>query len=79
MHIGLVIYGDLELISGGYLYDKQLVEYWRTNGHQVTIFSRPWRSYWRHFNDNLNASWRRELLEADIDIFVASKRWISQN
>ena len=70
MHIGLVIYGDLELISGGYLYDKQLVEYWRTNGHQVTIFSRPWRSYWRHSSDNLNPSWRRELLEADIDILV---------
>lgn len=70
MHIGLVIYGDLNVISGGYLYDKQLVNYWRANGHRVTIFSRPWRSYWRHFSDNLLQSWRQELVRADLDVLV---------
>ena len=26
MHLGLVIYGSLDTVSGGYLYDRKLVE-----------------------------------------------------
>ncbi len=29
MRIGLLIYGSLETVSGGYLYDRKLVEYLR--------------------------------------------------
>ena len=70
MRIGLVIYGDLEVISGGYLYNKQLVNYWRANGHVVTIFSLPWRNYWGHFGDNFRLRWLNQLLTADIDVLV---------
>lgn len=70
MRIGLVIYGDLNVVSGGYLYDRQLVAYWRSQGHQVTIFSLPWRGYGRHLTDNFNTNWSRKLHQAQIDILI---------
>lgn len=53
MHIGLVIYGSLETLSGGYLYDRKLVEYLREQGDSVEVISLPWRSYAAHLIDNL--------------------------
>lgn len=60
MRIGLVIYGALDTVSGGYLYDRVLVQYLRQQGETVEIVSLPWRSYGRHLADNLSAQlWRR--------------------
>lgn len=53
MRIGLLIYGSLETLSGGYLYDRKLVEYLRAQGDEVRIFSLPWRNYAAHLSDNL--------------------------
>jgi glycosyltransferase involved in cell wall biosynthesis len=52
MHIGLVIYGSLDTISGGYLYDRKLVEYLHSQGDTVEVISLPWRSYTAHLMDN---------------------------
>jgi len=52
MKIGLVIYGSLETVSGGYLYDRKLVEYLRMQGDDVEIISLPWRNYAAHLTDN---------------------------
>ena len=38
MHIALLIYGNLETVSGGYLYDRKLVEHLRSQGDQ-----NPWK------------------------------------
>jgi len=54
MKIGLVIYGSLETVSGGYLYDRKLMEYLRTQGDTVEIISLPWRNYPSHLTDNLS-------------------------
>jgi glycosyltransferase involved in cell wall biosynthesis len=54
MKIGLVIYGSLDTLSGGYLYDRMLVEYLRANGDSVEIFSLPWRNYAAHLFDNIH-------------------------
>jgi glycosyltransferase involved in cell wall biosynthesis len=54
MRIGLVIYGSLDTLSGGYLYDRKLVEYLRTAGDRVEIISLPWRNYAAHLADNLH-------------------------
>ena len=51
--IGLIIYGSLDTISGGYLYDRKLVEYLRQQGDTVEIISLPWRNYAAHLTDNL--------------------------
>ena len=45
MHIALVIYGSLNEVSGGFLYDRKLVEHLQQRGHEVTVISLPWRSY----------------------------------
>ena len=39
MKIGFVIYGSLDTVSGGYLYDRKLVEYLRSRGDTVEIIS----------------------------------------
>lgn len=53
MKIGFVIYGSLDTLSGGYLYDRKLVEYLRSQGDRVEIISLPWRNYAAHLTDNL--------------------------
>lgn len=52
MKIGFVIYGSLDTLSGGYLYDRKLVEYLRTQGDTVEIIPLPWRNYAAHLTDN---------------------------
>lgn len=52
MKIGFVIYGSLDTVSGGYLYDRKLVEYLRAQGDTVEIISLPWRNYAAHLMDN---------------------------
>jgi len=54
MKIGIVIYGSLDTVSGGYLYDRKLVEYLRAQGDAVEIISLPWRNYGSHLTDNFS-------------------------
>lgn len=54
MKIGLIIYGSLDTLSGGYLYDRKLVEYLRAQGDTVEIISLPWRNYASHLTDNFS-------------------------
>jgi len=54
MKIGLVIYGSLDTVSGGYLYDRKLVEYLRAQGDTVDVISLPWRNYGAHLMDNFH-------------------------
>lgn len=70
MIIGLVIYGDLDTLSGGFLYDRRLVEHLRAGGHQVRIFSLPWRSYMAGLIDNLSPHFSAELSGANLDVLV---------
>jgi glycosyltransferase involved in cell wall biosynthesis len=53
MRIGLVIYGRLDTLTGGYLYDRFLVEALRERGHSVEVISLPRNSYARCLLDNL--------------------------
>src|SRR5215216_4180721 len=54
MRIGLIIYGSIDTLSGGYLYDRKLVEYLRAQGDTVEIISLPWRNYVAHLTDNIH-------------------------
>ena len=65
MRIGLIIYGSLDTLSGGYLYDRKLVEYLRAQGDTVEIISLPWRNYAAHLTDNF-----RFRLPAHLDILI---------
>ena len=65
MKIGLVIYGSLDTLSGGYLYDRKLVDFLRAQGDTVEVFSLPWRNYAAHLTDNLTFR-----LPPDFDILI---------
>ena len=54
MKIGLVIYGSLATVSGGYLYDRILVRYLRSRGDEVSVISIPPGRYLRHLLDNFS-------------------------
>lgn len=70
MRVGLVIYGSLDTISGGYLYDRKLVEQLIVLGHSVSLFALVYRDYTKHLIDNLNASWNEELAAAPVDLMI---------
>lgn len=70
MHVGLVVYGDLDRRSGGYLYDTALVEQLRRSGEEVTVFSLPERRYVTSLTDNFDRAFRRRLRRADLDVLV---------
>ncbi len=65
MKLGLLIYGSLDTLSGGYLYDCKLVEYLRAMGDTVEITSLPWRNYAAHLTDNLHFR-----LPPDLDLLI---------
>jgi len=65
MKIGFVIYGSLDTVSGGYLYDRKLVEYLRSQGNTVEIISLPWRNYAAHLLDNFHFR-----IPSDFDLII---------
>jgi glycosyltransferase involved in cell wall biosynthesis len=70
MQLGLIIYGDLEMISGGYLYDRKLVEYLRNQGDEVKIISLTWRNYLLHLSDNFSYDLQRRLENLQVDVLL---------
>ncbi len=61
MHVGLVVYGELDFPSGGFLYDRMLVSRLRRSGHQVDIISLPWDSYGKCLMHNIDPGIRARL------------------
>lgn len=70
MRIGLLIYGNLETISGGYLYNRKLVEYLRHQGEQIEIISLPQGSYWQRLGNHFSQNCLRQISSAHIDILI---------
>jgi glycosyltransferase involved in cell wall biosynthesis len=70
MHLALLIYGSLDTVSGGYLYDRKLVEFLRGQGDTVEIISLPWRNYAAHLTDNFNPALSRRLKDFRGDFLI---------
>jgi len=70
MRIGLLIYGGLDTVSGGYLYDRMLGAYLEGQGDKVEIVSLPWRNYLSHLGDNLSPALSRRLRHLQVDILL---------
>jgi glycosyltransferase involved in cell wall biosynthesis len=66
MRIGLVIYGRLDTLTGGYLYDRFLAETLRRRGHDVEVISLEGKPYPLGLLDNL----RRRLIAR-----LTGRRW----
>lgn len=54
MNVGLVIYGSLDTMSGGYLYDRKLVEHLRSQGDEVQVISVPPAGYLSHIGHGIS-------------------------
>ena len=70
MKIGLIIYGSLETVSGGYLYDRKLVDYLRAQGDTVEIISQPWSAYGWHVGHNFSREMLGRLRDAPFDVLL---------
>jgi glycosyltransferase involved in cell wall biosynthesis len=70
VRVGLIIYGGLDQASGGYLYDRKLVEYLRQQGDHVEMISLPWRNYLRHLTDNFSSSLLDQIKSLNFDILL---------
>lgn len=70
MHIGFLIYGTLDTISGGYIYDQHVVDHLRAQGHRVDLISLPWRHYAAHLSDNQSDTLFAQLSTAAYDLLI---------
>lgn len=70
MRIGLVIYGSLDTLSGGYLYDRIVVEGLRRLGHEVEVIGLPSGSYLRRLACGFSSDLPRRLLAGGFDILI---------
>ncbi len=70
MRIALVVYGSLDTVSGGYLYDRKLVAYLRAHGDEVDVVSLPWRNYASHLLDNASTGLSQRLRDGRFDVLL---------
>jgi glycosyltransferase involved in cell wall biosynthesis len=70
VQVGLLIYGSLDTVSGGFIYDRHLVRYFKEQGDGVEVISLPWRRYGPSLLDNLNLGLRRRLELAAFDVLL---------
>lgn len=70
MRIGLVIFGSLDTLTGGYIYDRRLLEYLQSRGDQTRVISLPLRTYPRHLADNFSPALVRRLAGGGFDILL---------
>jgi glycosyltransferase involved in cell wall biosynthesis len=68
--IGLIVYGSLDLTSGGYLYDRQLVTALRARGWHVRVFALPARSYALNLLDNVRRGLIQSIEQAGLDVLL---------
>jgi glycosyltransferase involved in cell wall biosynthesis len=69
MRVGLTLYGSLDSQSGGFRYDRKLVEGLRDAGDTVDVIELPRRRYARGLLDNLSPS-LRDRLAVDVDVML---------
>jgi glycosyltransferase involved in cell wall biosynthesis len=69
MRVGLTLYGSLDEPSGGFRYDRKLVEGLRRAGDTVEVVELPWRAYPRGLVDSALPRFR-ERLRVDVDVML---------
>lgn len=70
MRIGLLIYGDIQTLSGGYFYNRQLLDYLRGQGDSIEIVSLPYRRYASHLADNVADALLKRIAAAELDLLI---------
>lgn len=70
MNVMLVITGCLETVTGGFIYDRFLVDALRRRGHRVEVVGLPRRSYPLSLADNLCPGLRQRLFFGGWDLLL---------
>jgi glycosyltransferase involved in cell wall biosynthesis len=70
VNIGLMIYGELDQLSGGYLYDRKMVEILRRKGARVEIISLPGGNYALQLTENIFGALPRVLQKFCPDVLI---------
>jgi glycosyltransferase involved in cell wall biosynthesis len=70
MRVGLILYGNLKTVSGGFFYDRRVVDYLRRQEDQVEVISLPWPIYARALLDNVSPLVWRRLREVSVDVYL---------
>lgn len=70
MRIGFLISGSLDTLTGGYIYDRQVVDYLREKGHHVELIPLPERSYYAQLLHSPALPMPRELRHLSLDIII---------
>lgn len=70
MRLAFLLYGSPETLTGGYLYDRQIIQRWRNWGHSVEIVSLPWRGYARSLLDNFSPALQRRLAALNCTVLI---------
>ena len=71
MHVGLMIYGSIETLTGGYLYDRKFCEFLASQGDRAEVISLPRRDHLlRALADNASPSLIRQVAGAPFDVLV---------
>jgi len=70
MHVALIIYGSLDALSGGYLYDRKLVAHLWDQGDTVKIISLPRTNYLLHLTHNFSPRLRHRLVRLNADVLL---------
>jgi len=84
MRIGLVIYGSLETLTGGYLYDRIVVEGLERLGHEVEVIGLAGGSYLSRLGHGLKPDLCQRLLASRFDILLQDELchpslfWVNQ-
>jgi glycosyltransferase involved in cell wall biosynthesis len=70
MRVGLIVYGSLDVLSGGNLYDRTLVGHLRGESHKVDVIPLRHRSYALDLLHNASRSLRRVLGDTTFDLVL---------
>ncbi|MBN1428883.1 MAG: glycosyltransferase family 4 protein [Anaerolineae bacterium] len=75
MKIGLVTYGDLDIIPGEYLYDRMIADRLQDEGNQVDVIILPWQDrYALRLADNLAEETFERLRDIPFDLLLQDER-----
>ena len=67
MNIGLVVYGSINAMSGGFLYDRKIRDFLLAAGDSVETISLPWVTYCQGMLTNFSSSVLNYLNSASFD------------
>jgi glycosyltransferase involved in cell wall biosynthesis len=70
VRVGLIVFGSLDVLSGGNLYDRMLVSSLKDSGHDVELVSIPHRSYALDLVRNFSRALERQLMNGSFEVLV---------